>query len=116
MSENLPPNPPPPPPAAPVPPSGAVPPVEPRGLALSAMIVGIASLVLGFVISFIGLLGGIAALILGILGLKKRQHKGMSLTGIITGSIAIVVSIIAIIIAIFVVGAILSDPTISGEF
>ncbi|MBK0421013.1 DUF4190 domain-containing protein [Leucobacter sp. CSA2] len=63
-----------------------------RGLALSSMIVGIASLVLCGVL-LLGFAGGVTAVILGIVAIKKSQSRGMSLTGIITGGLAILASI-----------------------
>ncbi|QIM18272.1 DUF4190 domain-containing protein [Leucobacter coleopterorum] len=66
-------------------------PTQTKGLAISALIVGIASLVL-FLIPFVGILGGIAAVVLGVLALKKAQSKGMSITGLITGGVAILAS------------------------
>ncbi|RLP79861.1 DUF4190 domain-containing protein [Mycetocola lacteus] len=68
-------------------------PSEPRGQALSAMIVGIASAVLGGLFGFMVLPGGIVALVLGILALRKRQPRGFALTGIITGSWTILISL-----------------------
>ncbi|RGE18839.1 DUF4190 domain-containing protein [Leucobacter sp. wl10] len=114
-----------PPPAVPPPPASAVPagafppqatgyaapqrfgPVQPKGLAIAALIVGIASLVLGwlpFVGNAIGIGGGIAAVILGIVAVKKAQSKGMSVAGIVTGAVAIVLSIISIVIWILIFG------------
>ena len=92
------------PPAPPYPPQqpGAT---QPKGLAISALIVGIVSLVFCWV-PFIGILGGIAAVILGIIALKKAQSKGMSITGLITGGLAVIASGIFIIVTVMFVGAI----------
>lgn len=87
--------------------AGGYPPVQPKGLALSSLIVGIASLVF-FWTWVIGLLGGIAAVVLGIIGLRKGQSKGMSLTGIITGGVAVLISVGVIIFTLFFFGAAVS--------
>ena len=108
MSDNLPgnehtSNPVPPPPAggptgpgapvAPQAPAYAGAPVAPsKGLALTSLILGILSLIFVWV-PVAGALGGIIALILGILALRKRQSKGLSLTGIITGALATVIGL-----------------------
>ncbi|WP_053352825.1 DUF4190 domain-containing protein [Leucobacter musarum] len=114
MSDNLPGNEPaagPVPPAAPsassVPPAPSAPvapgvpsyagaPVQKKGLALSALILGILSLVFSWV-PIAGAVGGIIALILGIVALRKGQSKGLSLTGIITGALALIIGAIVTI-------------------
>ncbi len=86
---------------------GGYPPAQPKGLAIAALIVGIASLVF-FWFWILGLLGGIAAVILGILALRKRQSKGMSLTGVITGGVAVLASIGVLIFSLFVLGSVMN--------
>ena len=65
------------------------------GMALAAMILGIAAVLTGFVV--FGILLGIAAIILGVLSLKKTKDvgagKAFALTGIITGAVSILISI-----------------------
>ena len=65
------------------------------GMALAAMILGIAAVVTGFVV--FGALLGIAAIILGALSLKKTKEvgagKAFALTGIITGAVSVLISI-----------------------
>ncbi len=65
------------------------------GMALAAMILGIAAVVTGFVV--FGALLGIAAIILGALSLKKVKEVGVgkafALTGIITGAVSVLISI-----------------------
>jgi hypothetical protein len=65
---------------------------KPVGLALAALLVGIGALLFGFVPVF-GALVGIAAVVLGTLALRKRQSKGMAITGLVLGAIAALVSI-----------------------
>ncbi|WP_231556435.1 Ltp family lipoprotein [Cryobacterium sp. MLB-32] len=71
---------------------GALPPKKPTGLALAALIVGIAAFILGW-IPVLGALVGLVAVILGILALRKRQSKGKALTGVILGSVGALASI-----------------------
>ena len=65
------------------------------GMALAAMILGIAAVLTGFLV--FGALLGIAAIILGALSLKKTKEvgagKAFALTGIITGAVSVLVSI-----------------------
>ena len=77
----------------PVPGSGS------NGMALAAMIVGIASLLGG---CCIGIPGGGVAIILGLLGMKKANvagtGKGMAMAGIICGAVALLVGIVFFIL------------------
>ena len=65
------------------------------GMALAAMILGIAAVLTGFFV--FGALLGIAAIILGVLSLKKTKEvgagKAFALTGIITGAVSVLISI-----------------------
>ena len=65
------------------------------GIALAAMILGIAAVLTGFFV--FGALLGIAAIILGVLSLKKVKEAGagkaFALTGIITGAVSVLISI-----------------------
>jgi hypothetical protein len=65
------------------------------GMALAAMILGIAAVLTGFLV--FGILLGIAAIILGVLSLKKVKEAGagkaFALTGIITGAVSVLISI-----------------------
>lgn len=88
--------------------AGGYPAPKKMGLAISALIVGIVSLLFCFVPfigNAIGILGGITAVVLGILAIKKAQSKGMSITGIITGGIATLIAIASIIFWVFFIGA-----------
>ena len=82
--------------SAPTPPAYGGAPAQAKGLALTALILGILSLIFSWV-PIAGAVGGIIALILGILALRKGQSKGLSLTGIITGAIAFVIGVIVTI-------------------
>jgi hypothetical protein len=74
---------------------------ESNGVAVAGGVVGIVSLVLAFIpfIDFIAIPGGIAAIILGAIGLQRANrmggmNRGMAITGIVTGSITIALTII----------------------
>ena len=77
------------------------------GMALAAMILGIAAVLTGFLV--FGALLGIAAIILGVLSLKKTKKvgagKAFALTGIITGAVSILISICMLFVAISLVQA-----------
>ena len=81
------------------------------GLAIAAMVVGIISVVLGWT-PFLGFALGATALILGIIGLKKKvEGKGMSIAGVVTGGIAVAWNIfvtIAFIASLAIFGAAVS--------
>ena len=70
-----------------------------NGMAIAALIVGIISL-LGILFLPIAFLGGIIAIVLGALGLRKAktlepgaQRRGMSIAGIVMGAVALLLSI-----------------------
>lgn len=71
----------------------------PSGIAIAAMVVGIVSIFLGWV-PFLGFAIGVTALVLGIIAIKKISGKGMAITGIITGGLAILwnLAVIAVVI------------------
>lgn len=54
-----------------------------NGLAIASMVTGILAFLSG--LFFMGLLFGVAAIILGAIALKKPQGKGMAIAGIVTG-------------------------------
>jgi hypothetical protein len=62
------------------------------GFALAALLVGIAAFLFGLIPVF-GALVGIAAIILGVLALRRSQPKGLAVTGIVLGGLAVIASI-----------------------
>jgi len=70
------------------------PPIAPatKGLALAALIVGIGAFLFGLVPVF-GAIVGLVAIVLGVLALRKRQSKGLALTGVILGGVALLTSV-----------------------
>ncbi|HTN59428.1 MAG TPA: Ltp family lipoprotein [Protaetiibacter sp.] len=55
---------------------------------------------------FWGIIAGAAAVVLGVLALKKQQSKGMALTGLILGAVAVLTSLVTTITLVAGVGAI----------
>lgn len=70
-----------------------------NALAITALVVGIVAFVSG-VAPFWGILAGVAAIVLGALALRKRQHKAMSIIGIVGGALAAITSLITTIMLI----------------
>lgn len=62
------------------------------GFALASLLIGIGAFFVGL-IPIVGALCGIAAIVLGIVALRKSQSKAMSVTGIVLGSLALLASI-----------------------
>jgi len=81
-------------------------PKKSSGLALASLIVGIVAFLAGWVPVF-GALIGVAAVVLGIFTLRKRQSKGMAITGIVLGAVALLTSILMTIS----VGVAMSNPS-----
>ncbi|MBV8528887.1 MAG: DUF4190 domain-containing protein [Candidatus Dormibacteraeota bacterium] len=75
-----------------------------NGIAVAAGVVGIISLLGGFVpfVDFLSIPGAIVAIILGIIGLQRANRmggtsRGMAITGIVTGSVALVLVTVFIV-------------------
>lgn len=64
-----------------------------KGLAIAALIVGIVAFFTGL-FPVVGIVLGIAAIVLGILTLVRKQTKGLGITAIVLGGIAAIVSVI----------------------
>ncbi|MGJ0203087.1 DUF4190 domain-containing protein [Leucobacter sp. gxy201] len=91
-------------PGAPRPPYGPAPAAS-KGLAITALILGIVGVVGGLIFGWLPFVGGIitilvgaAAVVLGFIALNKRQSKGMSLTGLIMGGVAVLIGIASIVL------------------
>lgn len=89
-------------------------PAPSNNLALAALIVGIFSLILLLIFPIISVIGGIAAIVLGVMGQRKakqiesaavgypaRSRKGMAIAGIVTGAISLLLSIALIIFGVW---------------
>lgn len=82
-----------------------------NGLAVASMVVGLVAFFSGWV-PFWGLLTGIAAIVLGVIALKKPTGKGLSVTGIVTGGIAALTSVL---FTIFFVIALTASSAVVNE-
>jgi len=80
----------------------AAPPIDaspPRkGLALAALILGIAAFLAGWV-PILGIALGVTAVVLGTLALVRRQTKGFAITGIALGAVGLLASIVVSVVA-----------------
>ncbi len=68
-------------------------PPKKKGLAIAALIVGIVAFLTGL-FPVVGIVLGIAAIVLGTITLVNKQSKGLGITAIVLGSIAAIVSLI----------------------
>lgn len=82
-------------------------PTKTNGLGIAALVVGVLSLLVCWIpfVGFVSVLGGIVAVVLGILGMRKAKDgqtggRGMSLAGLITGAVSLLV---AVVINVFVI-------------
>ncbi|QIM16333.1 hypothetical protein G7067_07705 [Leucobacter insecticola] len=85
----------------------APPPSQRSGIAVASLIISIFSFALlgiPLIGGVVGIPGGITAVVLGIVALNKRQPKGMSIAGIIIGSLAAIVSAFAAYFFLFAFG------------
>ncbi len=80
-------------PVAPVTPTAAPASGNGSGFAIAALVLGIIAFLFGW-LGFLNLLTAILAVVFGIVALTKHQSKGMALTGLILGGIALVASVI----------------------
>lgn len=70
----------------------------PKGLAITALVVGIVAFPTGLV-PVLGLILGAVGLIIGIIALVKKQPKGFALTGVILSAVAAIVSLVVTLFA-----------------
>lgn len=80
------------------------------GLAVGALVLGIAAFVTGWV-PWLGLLLAIVAVTFSVLALVKRQHKGFAITGLVLGGIALLAGLIVTMSFSAFVGSPRSDPS-----
>lgn len=79
-----------------------------KGLALTALILGILAAITAWIPVF-GIVVAAAAIIFGALALKKRQSKGLGLTGLILGALAMVTAIAITISVTLLAGNLLAE-------
>ena len=65
----------------------------PKGLAITALVVGIIAFLTGLV-PVLGFILGAVAVVFGIIALVKKQSKGMAITGLALGAVALITSLI----------------------
>lgn len=99
-------------------PYGSAGPVQPKGMSITSMVLGIVSLVL--VWFGVGLLSGIAGVVFGHIGQKKEPTaKAFWLTGLITSYVSLALGLLFVGLAVLLFGgiffAILSDPSFTSE-
>lgn len=75
-----------------------------KGFAATALVLGILALLSSF-FGWVAIVLGVAAIVFGVLALKKSQPRGLWLTGIITGSLGVVGGIIVLVIAAMLMSA-----------
>ena len=99
------PTPPPSPTAVPPQPTvpGAPAPGAPKGLAVTALVLGIVAFAFGWlgVFSIFGVgnvFTALAAVVFGIIALVKRQSKGMAVTGLSLGAVGLITTVVLMII------------------
>lgn len=77
-------------------------PEQASGIALASLLTGLAGVVLvlvffvtmaGPVVAYLGLAVGVVGVLLGIVALRKKQSRGMAVTGIIAGALSALVVI-----------------------
>lgn len=74
-------------------------------MGVAALVLGIIGLVLSFWTGWIGALFGLVATILGAIGRKNPEKKGIATAGMVLGIITLVVSLAVVIICTCFVGA-----------
>lgn len=83
---------------------GAPAPNTPKGLAITALVLGIVAFLFGWLglLSFLGIgniFTAIAAVVVGTIAMVKRQPKGLALTGTILGAVGLIATVLFIIIS-----------------
>lgn len=75
----------------------------PNGFGVTALVVGIVAFLLAWT-GFFGLILAIVALVFGILALVKKQSKGMGITGIVLGSLALITALFFMLVGLALFG------------
>lgn len=99
----------------PIPPYQTQPPPEPKGMAITALVLGI----LAIVFSLVPLLAfplGALAIIFGIISIRRNVAKGMSIAGLITGSVGLLITVVVFIFTFMALQALNDAGEITLEF
>ena len=73
-----------------------MPPQEPKGMAIAALVLGILAIVFALV-PLIAFPLGALAVIFGVISLRRNTAKGMSIAGLITGSLGLLFTVIVFV-------------------
>ncbi|QIM18166.1 hypothetical protein G7066_04920 [Leucobacter coleopterorum] len=92
-------------------------PADPKGLAISSIIVGAVSVLLSwpFWILGAGIIGGVVSLVLAIVARRRGQSKRMALIGMIVGLLAMLSGIIALAYFLSIINSALNDPAFQQQ-
>lgn len=85
-------------------PQYGAPPSKNNGMAITALILGILALLLAWIpiVNFLSIVLGLAAVVLGFLGMRKAAvagGRGLAIGGIVTGGLALLATILMIVVA-----------------
>lgn len=85
-----------------------------RGLAVASLVLGIVSLCLIWVpfVNFLGMIGCVVGLVLGILALKS-SGKGLAIAGVILSALSLVIVVLSFVL---LGGLMLAGPSIGNVF
>lgn len=88
-------------------PNGPQNPKSTNSFALTSMILALASIIVGCLVTYLGIGMDIAAIVFGIIALKKYPgtSKGMAITGIVVGAIMLVMWILVTIMAFYLLSS-----------
>lgn len=75
---------------------GPIPPARPQGLAVAALVLGIAAFVSAW-IPFLGLLVALVGAVIGVMALVRRQPKGLAVTGTVLSGLGLVWALVVTI-------------------
>lgn len=79
-----------------------------KGMAITSLVFGIIAVVLCLIpfIGFISIIGGLVAVVVGIIALaKKKPGRGMSIAGVIMGALGLIIAIIVTVVSIMFINA-----------
>ena len=87
----------------------------PKALAVISLVVGIIALLTVF-FGWVAIAAGLIAVVLGIVALRRRQPKGLAVTGIVTGGIGLVGGIVVLAVAAALVAMLSSTAVVLDGF
>ncbi|RLP75941.1 DUF4190 domain-containing protein [Mycetocola tolaasinivorans] len=90
------------------PPSQNAPAPVAKGIAITALIIGIVALLLSF-LPVVGIMVGAIAVIVGIVALVMRQPKRFGLTGLILGAVAVIINVLVTVLFSLLAGSFVKE-------